>query len=67
MLDRKGCPHVDNLVDPKEVIVDHRYRDNLSHAAKTAAGRVASEYWVAHGYEDARVQAATSLKMVRCV
>lgn len=34
---------------------------------KSAARRVASEYWVSYGYENTRVQAATSLEMVYCV
>lgn len=67
MLEHGAYPHVDDLVDLEEIVIDHRYRDNVSHAAKTTARRVASEYWVVHGYDDAWVQAATSLEMVRCV
>lgn len=64
LLEHGGCQHIDDPVDPDEVTIDHWCRDNVSHMLRTVARRIVSEYWMAHGCEYARVQAAMSLEMV---
>lgn len=64
LLERQNCSHVAELADPKKIMIDRHCRDGSSDAMKLAARRVASEYWVSHGYEDAQIQACTGLVKV---
>lgn len=64
LLESHDCQHIADVADSAEVSIDRSCRDDVREMAHVAARRVVSEYWLAHGREEARSESVTHLNAV---